>query len=256
MGRYVVTGSASGIGAATVAALRGLGHDVIGVDRRAAEVEADLSTPEGRASALEALRGRCQAGLDGLVCCAGLGHLHPFETVLAVNYFGCIELIDGLFDCLRAGTDPAVVAIGSTASMQVGENVAALRDALLAGDEARARQVCGAAGQGASWIAYAASKHALTCAARLRAERFGQAGIRLNVIAPGSVQTPLYQSAADHPAYAEAIRRYVPPIARVGRPDEVADLALFLLSSRAAYVHGAVICIDGGITAQQQPYRF
>ena len=73
MGTHVVTGAASGIGAATRTRLMRDGHSVIGLDRHAADVVADLGTADGRASAIEKIRAESGGRLEGVVSAAGLG---------------------------------------------------------------------------------------------------------------------------------------------------------------------------------------
>ena len=102
----VITGSASGIGAATAALLRANGHRLITVDLRDADILADLSTPAGRSGALAQVMvevlARCDGRLDGLVLCAGLGaQVDPASLVVSVNYFGAVELLDGLLPALQ-----------------------------------------------------------------------------------------------------------------------------------------------------------
>ncbi len=77
MGTYCVTGTASGIGQATKARLESLGHEVIGVDLRDADVVADMSTPEGRQAAVDGVLAACGGRLDGLIPCAGVSTRHP-----------------------------------------------------------------------------------------------------------------------------------------------------------------------------------
>ncbi len=93
----VITGSASGIGAATRKRLEDEGHGVIGIDIRNAEVIADLSTQEGRQTAVSAVLEKCEGHLDRLVVSAGLGaHTRPPSLIASVNYFGAVEVVDGL----------------------------------------------------------------------------------------------------------------------------------------------------------------
>lgn len=93
--RYVLTGSSSGIGAATAARLRAAGHEVTGVDQQAGAVSqdiiADLATPAGRRRALDQLLGRLDGRLDALVVCAGVGQ--PGPDCASVNYFATVELV-------------------------------------------------------------------------------------------------------------------------------------------------------------------
>ena len=88
-GTTVVTGSASGLGAALVSLLEAEGRSVIGVDRHEADIVADLGTVEGRDAAIAAIVARTGGRLDGLVSCAGLSPLHPdAAAVVSVNWFG------------------------------------------------------------------------------------------------------------------------------------------------------------------------
>ena len=95
MGTIVVTGSAGGIGIATRRRLEGDGHTVIGVDLHDAEIVADLSTPEGRASMIDEVTTRSGGVLDGVVAGAGIIDA-PDDHVVSVNYFGAITTLVGL----------------------------------------------------------------------------------------------------------------------------------------------------------------
>lgn len=90
-------------------------------------------------------------------------------------------------------------------------------------------------------------------AVRQRAVEWGAAGVRLNTVAPGSVETPLLQAGLDDPRYSEAIRNFVAPIGRNGKPEEIASLITYLLGPQAGFIHGAQFVIDGGIDAQTRP---
>ena len=110
----LVTGSASGIGAATVDALKAAGHTVIGVDLRNADITGDLSTAAGRQAVIAQALERSGGTLDGLVLCAGLGaQVQPASLIASVNYFGAVELLDGLLPALQKGQNPAAVVISS-----------------------------------------------------------------------------------------------------------------------------------------------
>ena len=113
----VITGSASGIGAAIRARLEKAEDRVIGIDLRDAEIVADLSTREGREAAIAGVKQRCGDRLDGFVAAAGLGPdaKNPL-LIAAVNYFGVVDLLDGLFELLQRGSNPAAVIISSNAA--------------------------------------------------------------------------------------------------------------------------------------------
>jgi NAD(P)-dependent dehydrogenase (short-subunit alcohol dehydrogenase family) len=251
----VVTGSASGIGAAVRARLEAAGARVIGVDLRDAEVKADLGDPAARTAAVGELRERCGERLDRLVVCAGLGaHVRPPARVASVNYFGAVALLDGLFDALAAGEAPAALAVSSNSAQLAPFDQHPYVLALLDGDEPRARALCEE--HDSPIVAYVGSKHALARAVRRRAPAWGARGVRLNAIAPGPTETPLYRGDRDDPLTAAGVRGVRVPLGRIAQPAEVAKLAGFLLSPAAGFVHGAVVYVDGGMDALARPDRF
>lgn len=250
-----ITGSASGIGAAVAALLRTQGHEVIGIDRANAEVVADLSTAQGRAAAIAEVLERSGGALDGLVCCAGVGVTAPScGLIVAVNYFGVSQLLDGLQGALARGRNSAALVIGSVAATQPGSEQQAMTTAMLEGDEARALDLANGLGQ--PHVAYACSKYAITQHARSLALAWGQRGMRLNVVAPGAVQTPLHQASLDDARFGKAVREFVAPLGRAGNPEEIAALVGFLQSDQAQFVHGSVVFIDGGMDAMVRAPRF
>ena len=254
MAVVVVTGSASGIGAAVAERQRAEGHRVIGVDLRSADVEADLSNSEGRESALAAIREAGDGRLDRLVLCAGLGpETKPLSLVPSVNYFGAVELLDGLFDALTSGSEPSVVAICSNSAKMAPLDDHPYVKALLAGDETEARRL---ADENPGFVAYAGSKNALGRAVRHRAVTWGKAGVRLNAVAPGPTNTPMLESGMKDPTYGKFIESIDLPLGRRAEPAEIATLVSFLLSPDAAFVHGAVYFIDGGNDAEVRPDAF
>jgi NAD(P)-dependent dehydrogenase (short-subunit alcohol dehydrogenase family) len=256
MGTCAITGSASGIGAAIRRRLEADGARVIGVDLRDAEVIADLSNPAGRADALRAILQRSAGGrLDRVVLSAGVGaHVRPPSLVASVNYFGAIEVLDGLLPALRGGTDPAALVVCSNSAQMAPLDEHPYVRALLAHDEAEARRLVDAGDS--SIIAYLGSKHALGRALRRRAGDWGRAGVRLNAIAPGPVNTPLLAADSADPVTGPAIAKLEIPLGRVGEPDEIAELAAFLLHPRAGWIHGSIVYIDGGNDAEIRPDRF
>lgn len=166
-----------------------------------------------------------------------------------------MELLDGLLPLLRKGQAPAALVISSTASASLDWADNPLAEALAAGDEQRTSEIVLAAGEQGGYLAYAASKNALSVAMRQRVQDWGRAGVRLNAIAPGATRTPLLQAGLEDARYGQAIRDYVSPLGRNAAPREIAEAAAFLMG-QASFIHGAQLFVDGGIDAQTRPTRF
>lgn len=253
MGTIAVTGSASGIGAAVAAHLEKEGHRVIGVDLRDAEVTADLGTAEGRAHTVAEVS-RISAGrLDGFLPFAGVAAAtgRPGGLVVSVNYFGAIALLEGLRPLLRESGNASVVLVSSNSTTTQPLWPVELADACLAGDEERARGIAESFGDLGAIQAYPATKAALAWYARTKSAEYIADGIRLNAIAPGIIDTPMTQEGSKDALTGEGMKQFLAmtPIGRPGRPEEIADLAAFLLSDKAGFFVGSVIFCDGGIDA-------
>lgn len=246
-----ITGAASGLGAAVRARVEATGDRVIGVDLGDTDVVADLSTVDGRAAAIDAVLTASGGVLDGLVPCAGLGPQVPDHALItSVNYFGFAAVLDGLFPALRRGTDAAAVAISSNSTTLDPTVDPALVDACVDGDEATARA---RANELEGWSVYASTKTAVARTVRRQVETWGAAGVRINAVAPGPFESPLLQGGRDHPVLGQFIDALPVPTGRIGTPDEVAAVVEFLLSPAAAYVHGSIVFVDGGIDATVRP---
>jgi len=245
-----ITGSASGIGAATRARLEAEGWRVIGVDLTGQEVDADLSTPEGRAQACAEVIEASDGRLDGLVPGAGVGPTEPKGSIVAANFFGAMAVLDGLFDTLRQGEQPAAVLICSNSISLIPVKDPTLLDLMLAGHEAAA--VAASDGFDGSTI-YALTKSALARAARSRAQAWGEAGVRLNLVAPGPVRTPLLQATRDDPELGPYVDLLPIPRGHEAEPSEIAGPVVFLLGPDAANIHGSLLFADGGTDALLRP---
>ncbi len=248
-GRYagrvaVVTGGASGIGAATVARLRDEGATVhtldvnplLSGDGRSHAV-ADVTDENAVRDAFAAIGGQ-YARIDLLVNNAGIGSIGSVEEgdldewrhVLDVNLFGLVHVTRAALPFLRQSQGRAIVNVSSLAA--------------LVGLAKRA--------------AYSASKGAvyaltLSMAADLLDDR-----IRVNAIAPGTIGTPWVDRLLDAADDRESERARLAarqPIGRLGTADEIAAVIAFLGSDDASFVNGSVWTADGGMASLRTPPR-
>ena len=250
MSTICVTGSASGIGAATKLKLESQGHRVIGVDLRDAEVCGDLSKQGDRQRIVDEVNVLCGGVLDGLVPCAGVSTPVPNELIVRVNYFGTLAIVNGLRPALEKGTNSAVVMISSnsttmTPGLSVGDAMAYLKE-----DE---ESVVVRFHSPAAFIAYPAGKLAIAFWVRMNAAEWMKSGIRLNAVAPGVIDTGMTRPLLDMPGVKDSLDMIPIPRGRWGQPEEIANAIAFLASPEASYVVGQTLFVDGGTDALLQP---
>ncbi len=257
MGTYVVSGSASGIGAATAALLRDRGHRVLGVDRAVGagvDVVADLSTAEGRREAVSGVLALAGDRVNGVVPCAGIAGMTGVDSrlVVSVNYFGAVELVEGLQPALAAaaaaGEPAAVVLLSSNSSTCQPGWALEVAKACLDRGEGAARD---AAAKRDSVLVYPATKAALAWWARGvgTGKEWVGAGIRVNAVAPGLIATAMTDQVRKDPVLGRFADAYPTALKRPGRPEEIASLIAFLLSEESSLLVGSVVFADGGTDA-------
>ena len=253
MRTYVVSGAASGIGAATTSLLRSQGDQVITVDRRDADIVADLSTLDGRTYAVAAVQELTDV-VHGLVPCAGIAGATGVDSalVVSVNFFGAVALVRGLQPQLAAAGGAAVVLLASNSITGMPGWRASVAGHCLADDEPAAR--ADAAGA-ESVMVYPATKAALAWWARREGVTdawIGQ-GIRLNAVAPGMIASPMTDQLLADADIGPLVEAYPTAIGRAGRTDEIAALIAFMLSHANSLMVGSVVYADGGTDAMLHP---
>ncbi|WP_158228222.1 SDR family NAD(P)-dependent oxidoreductase [Pseudonocardia sp. MH-G8] len=224
----VITGGASGIGAAVVESLAADGVRCVVVDlaEPAAPVagveylSADVSTEEGNQALLDGLAGRGIARVEHLVHCAAVLHYSSFreteraawQRVLRVNLEGTIAITQTLVPLMGSGGRIVLFASGTV--FKGPPNV----------------------------FAYAASKAGVIGFARCLASELGDDGITVNVVAPGITATPMSELMSETEEANIAGRA----IRRRAVPQDIVGSVRFLLSDAAAFVTGQTLCVDGG----------
>jgi 3-oxoacyl-[acyl-carrier protein] reductase len=223
--RILITGGASGIGAACAERGRADGYDVIVIDREGDSIRADLSDPKATASALaEALSGGPITRLVNNVgavfpAAAEEQTLEQFDRAVALNLRCAMQCFQAVYPAMKEAGFGRVVNISSRAAL---------------GKELR--------------TAYAATKAGLIGMTRTWALEAGRYGITVNAIGPGPIRTLLFDRAnpPDAPrtkAIIEAV-----PVRKMGTPDDVAHAASYLLDARSGFVTGQVLYVCGGMT--------
>ncbi len=254
MRSIVISGSASGIGLASRERLEAAGDRVIGIDIRDAEIIADLSTAEGRQQAIAEALEATGSAIDGLVLSAGVsGIQQPGDFTVSLNYYGSVDLLDGLRPAMQGRPNACAIGLVSNSSQFDIEYDDSMVMAMLDGDEETAREM---ALQLTHGDAYRFTKHALARAIRRRAVEWGPLGVRINAIVPGMTETPMVAALKEDPQVAPMLDLLPIPLGRKGTAAEMAGVISFLLSEDAAYVHGMMMWVDGGTDAAVRPDRF
>ena len=242
----VVTGARSGLGEATCTALEADGDRVIRVDITGSDVNVDLSSPEGREEGLRKIRELAPERVDAVVTWAGGGG----ETVgmLCVNYFGTVDIVDGLHDLLAASSAPRVVVTSSRMSIEPCDE--RLVELLLAHNEA---EIVASYGNETTPLAYyIAAKTAVARWMRRNAilPRWNEHGIRINALAPGFIETPRTRTGMLDPAAAAWMIAAHPQAEDVrSQPPEIGELVRFLASPANSLLIGQCIFADRGTEA-------
>jgi NAD(P)-dependent dehydrogenase (short-subunit alcohol dehydrogenase family) len=246
---YVVTGAASGIGLATKEVLEQRGDRVIGVDLAGSDIDADLSTAQGRAALPGLIRQAAGDHVDGVLAVAGVSAVS--SLAVRVNFFGARETLELLRPQLAASDAPRAAVVASFATLH--ENDLELVAALRAGDEERASEIADRlAASGAGHLIYPSTKRAIAEWMREAAisPEWAGAGIPLNGVAPGVIVTPMtapYLATEEGRASLLAgvpIRLHGP-----AEPVDVARLLAWLTGEENTHITGQLVFIDGGAEA-------
>jgi NAD(P)-dependent dehydrogenase (short-subunit alcohol dehydrogenase family) len=217
----LVTGAGSGIGAAVARLLEAEGAEVIAADLTGTDVQLDVRDETQVAAVAR--------DVDVLVNVAGIGAtttapetpLEVWEDVFAVNARGTFLCCKHVIPTMVARGGGSIVNIASVAAMVGLRNRAA----------------------------YCASKGAVVSLTRALAVDHVNDGIRVNVVCPGTVDSPWVRRLVEETGESLAELTARQPLGRLGTPEEIAEAVAYLASDAARFVTGSVFVIDGGLTA-------
>jgi 2-hydroxycyclohexanecarboxyl-CoA dehydrogenase len=242
----IVTGGARGIGRAVVQAFAQAGANVVIADLRLADAEQTakeivkcdcrrvvaVQTDVTKREDIDRLREetlRMFTRIDVLVNCAGWDRLLPFlkttpelwQKVLNINFLGIVNMCHAILPHMVERKQGTIVNISSDTG-----RVGSFGEAI-----------------------YASSKAAIMAFSKTLAREHARDNIRVNVVSPGLCETPLIEEMREDPLTAKILGSIVTfiPLKRLGQPEEIAPLVVFLASDAASYITGQVYSVNGGL---------
>jgi 3-oxoacyl-[acyl-carrier protein] reductase len=234
--RVLVVGGASGIGRACVQALVAAGCTAVVADRApvddgdgvAATARVDVRDADRVMAAIDEIA--ASGGIDAVVYAAGMGRIVPLLDMQPTDWQLILDVnLTGAFNVVRAAAPhlPRGAAIVLISSIDATSPVAGL-------------------------AAYCAAKAGLDAFSRSVALELGPRGIRCNVVSPGVVRTPLVAAELERPG---AEQKFVDrtPLGGVAEPEQIAAVVAFLVSPGAAWITGARVPVDGGMSLVGHP---
>lgn len=245
----VVTGAAGGIGSVTAETLAAAGASVLLIDRHAEALTpvVELIEAAGGTAVAHAVDLRDEEATRAAVSAAQ-------------QRWGRVDVLANIAGLFPANEGPLHESVRKTwdLSLEVNLRAAAVLSAAVlplmmqagSGSIVNVSSAQGRAGD-IAWSSYGVAKAGVESLTRYTATQYGGAGIRCNCVAPGMIATPGALGLMP-PEKVAAIRAQT-PLARLGRPDEIAEVVLFLASDRSSFLTGQVIAVDGGMLCHMPP---
>ncbi|WP_459545622.1 SDR family NAD(P)-dependent oxidoreductase [Nocardia sp. X0981] len=228
----VVTGGASGIGLAIAQRLRSDGFHVAALDRNASTEDdlayrADVTDPDSIAAALTGIREKL-GPITVLVNAAGVDGFKRFQNIDFAEWKRVIEVnLHGVFHTTQAVL-PDMLAAGWGRIVNISSS---------------------SAHSGQPFMShYVASKSAVNGLTKSLALELGPAGITVNAVPPGFIDTPMLRRSEERRLLGGSVADHIQrtPVRRVGKPEDIAATCAFLISEEAGYITGQIIGVNGG----------
>lgn len=244
---YAITGVASGIGAQLARILKSQGHRVIGFDIRETQANVDqfIALDLNDAASITHAAAQVNEPLDGLCNNAGLPPREGLEAaVLQVNFLGTRAFANAMVPHIREGGSMVNLASRAGQGWREGldqvKRLASLTSADQLADFIAAEQID-------ATRCYNLTKEAVILWSMAEAESMAQRGIRINSLSPAAVATGILIDFQN--AFGAKVAKNIERAGRAGKPEEVAEVAAFLLSPASHWIKGTDIVIDGGMSA-------
>lgn len=242
--KVVVTGAASGIGAATAKKLKALGATIIGLDINEPKenvdtyIKVDLTDSSSIRDAVKA----CPEGIDAICNIAGVPPTVPPSVQMKVNFYGLREFTDLMLNKLNKGA--AIMNLASVVGSKYAQHIPQIKTILASStyeeieDYINDQELFGE-------VTYAFSKEVVILWTLKMASICREKGFTIKSLSPGPVKTPILKD------FMESIvkKQALPPTGFEGDPDEIAGIATFLISENANWINGRDIISDGGLSA-------
>jgi len=245
-GLVIVTGAGRGIGAAVAVKVAALGYAALinyaSNDRAAEDVAGQIRRAGGEAITCRADIGDA-SGIQDLFSTADATRLPIIGLVNNAGVSGGFSRLDALSE----ETLRRVLAVNVAGAMLCAREAVrrmSTRQGGQGGSIVNVSSIAAKLGSAGEWIHYAASKGAIDTLTIGLAREVAAEGIRVNAVAPGLIDTD-FHAAAGAPDRAARMAAGI-PMGRAGTPEEVADAILWLMSSRASYITGAIVPVGGG----------
>jgi NAD(P)-dependent dehydrogenase (short-subunit alcohol dehydrogenase family) len=240
----VVTGAASGIGAATAHLMKAAGALVIGLDRSPISENVDLAIAYDQSdeASIDAAAAKIDGPIDALCNVAGVAMSEPPPLVLKVNFLGVRRLTEQLER--KFNSNAAVVSLASIGGMAWRDNLDEVKALMAVTSIDDAEQFCADHGVEPA-LSYKLTKEAVVVWTMANALDWADRNVRFNCVSPGPVESPLYHNAVA--AAGERGQAIAAKTRRIAEPEEIAQVLVYLCSDQSGWVNGANVPIDGGL---------